>query len=259
MGAIGLGAQYGLLLPYSRKHESEADYMDCSSRLRLDIIRVRRYVCGSEWLDRLLESRFKFLSTHPNAETRIQQFEAWMPEAERLYAQTHPPEVPSKNKDLTVASVQSQAPPRSSIKPTPNWLLFKAPQITVANVSAETKLGLVNAKRAFIDVDSNMTRTRASISHPKEYQKFLSEVRAIVSEEAEKRQLELVVGLNEEEDLSIAASPQVERLIVQSQYVDLTSAVVREFMMRQHANGSITSMSKAVSSRQKQRSRSPKP
>ena len=27
MGALGMGAQYGVLLPFSRKHESEADYM----------------------------------------------------------------------------------------------------------------------------------------------------------------------------------------------------------------------------------------
>lgn len=26
MGALGMGAQYGVLLPFSRKHESEADY-----------------------------------------------------------------------------------------------------------------------------------------------------------------------------------------------------------------------------------------
>jgi len=27
MGALGMDAQYGVLLPFSRSHESEADYM----------------------------------------------------------------------------------------------------------------------------------------------------------------------------------------------------------------------------------------
>ncbi|MCA9481717.1 MAG: hypothetical protein KC545_15345, partial [Nitrospira sp.] len=27
MGALGVGTQYGVLLPFSRDHESEADYM----------------------------------------------------------------------------------------------------------------------------------------------------------------------------------------------------------------------------------------
>lgn len=83
MAALGLGTQYGVLLPFSREHESEADY--------IGLIYMAR-ACFDPREAPLLWERMaeaaggaggpaEFLSTHPSHETRIRQLEAWMPEA----------------------------------------------------------------------------------------------------------------------------------------------------------------------------------
>jgi predicted Zn-dependent protease len=81
MGALGAGAQYGLLMPFSRRHESEADYMG--------LIFLARACFDPREAPRLWERMGRaggqappeFMSTHPSSETRIRQFETWMPEA----------------------------------------------------------------------------------------------------------------------------------------------------------------------------------
>jgi len=82
MGALGVGAQYGVLLPFSRDHESEADYMG--------LLFVARACFDPTEAPKLWERMgemsqgkqpAEFMSTHPSHETRIKQFEEWMPEA----------------------------------------------------------------------------------------------------------------------------------------------------------------------------------
>ncbi len=82
MGALGVGAQYGVLLPFSRDHESEADYMG--------LLFVARACFDPTEAPKLWERMgqmnqgkkpSEFMSTHPSNETRIRQFEEWMPEA----------------------------------------------------------------------------------------------------------------------------------------------------------------------------------
>lgn len=46
----GLGAQYGVMLPYSRSNESEADHLGLIFAARPVIIRRLRLVSGSGWL-----------------------------------------------------------------------------------------------------------------------------------------------------------------------------------------------------------------
>jgi len=82
MGALGVGAQYGILLPFSREHESEADYMG--------LIYVARSCYDPTEAPKLWErmsasskgAPAEFMSTHPSNATRIRQFQQWMPEAE---------------------------------------------------------------------------------------------------------------------------------------------------------------------------------
>ncbi len=82
MGALGVGAQYGVLLPFSRDHESEADYMGLLfvARACFDPTEAPKLW---ERMGQMSQGKqpSEFMSTHPSHETRIRQFEEWMPEA----------------------------------------------------------------------------------------------------------------------------------------------------------------------------------
>lgn len=83
MGALGVGAQFGVLLPFSRNHESEADYMGIlyAARACYDPTEAPKL-----WV-RMGEAAgggrgpSEFMSTHPSHETRIRQLNEWMPKA----------------------------------------------------------------------------------------------------------------------------------------------------------------------------------
>ncbi len=80
MGAFGLGAQYGMLLPFSRKHESEADKMG------LVFMAMAGYdpeVAVDFWtrMSQQGGSVPEFMSTHPSDQTRIDDIKAFLPKA----------------------------------------------------------------------------------------------------------------------------------------------------------------------------------
>jgi len=87
MGIFGAGAQYGFSLPFSRSHESEAD--------KIGLILTAHACYDPREAPRLWERMGEnskgappeFSSTHPSAETRIRQFDEWMPEAMAIYEQ----------------------------------------------------------------------------------------------------------------------------------------------------------------------------
>ncbi len=91
MAALGVGAQVGVLLPFSRKHESEADYVgillaaDAGYDPRESVALWERMGQKSGG-----GAPSEFMSTHPSHETRIAQLKMWMPEAMAIY-QTKPP------------------------------------------------------------------------------------------------------------------------------------------------------------------------
>jgi predicted Zn-dependent protease len=98
MQALGLGAQVGLLLPFSREHESEADYIGLllAAQAGYD---PREAVPVWEWMEQVGEAQPpEFLSTHPSHGTRIADLQSWMAEALDLYAKAAPapatPELP---------------------------------------------------------------------------------------------------------------------------------------------------------------------
>lgn len=86
MAALGVGAQVGVLLPFSRKHESEADYIgillaaDAGYDPRESVRLWERMGSMSGGA-----GPAEFLSTHPGHETRIEQLKKWMPEAMKIY------------------------------------------------------------------------------------------------------------------------------------------------------------------------------
>ena len=88
MAAIGVGTQYGLMLPFSRNHESEADYVGLmlASAACFDPVESiglwRRMGANSAG-----KAPPEFMSTHPSSDTRIQQLQGWMDEANQIRAQ----------------------------------------------------------------------------------------------------------------------------------------------------------------------------
>jgi len=94
MAALGVGAQVGMLLPFSRQHESEADYIGIL--LAADAgYDPRESVALWERMARMSGggAPAEFMSTHPSNETRIDQLKKWMPEAMAIYQSK--PSVPS--------------------------------------------------------------------------------------------------------------------------------------------------------------------
>lgn len=91
MAALGVGAQVGVLLPFSRKHESEADYIgillaaDAGYDPRESVALWERM--GQASSD---GGPSEFMSTHPSHETRIDQLKKWMPEAMAIYQTRQP-------------------------------------------------------------------------------------------------------------------------------------------------------------------------
>lgn len=109
MQAMGLGVQTGVLLPFSRKHESEADYIgillagDAGYDPREAIHIWERMAAASDG------AQPEFLSTHPAHETRIADLTKWMPEAMELYKKA--PKAPVANLPLITPS-PAQPPPQ---------------------------------------------------------------------------------------------------------------------------------------------------
>lgn len=85
LGALGLGAQFGVLMPYSRIQENEAD------RIGLDLM-ARAGFDPEESVElwRNMERQVggsppEFLSTHPSHETRIENLTQWQTEVRPAY------------------------------------------------------------------------------------------------------------------------------------------------------------------------------
>ncbi len=82
---FGVGAQYGVLLPYSRLQESEADHIGLILMAKAGYD-PRQAVPFWERMNKSGGSRPpEFLSTHPAPETRIKQIESEIPEAMKYY------------------------------------------------------------------------------------------------------------------------------------------------------------------------------
>lgn len=86
--SYGTGTQYGILLPYSRKHENEADH------LGLIFMAMAGYNPNEAigFWERMSASKVgqappEFMSTHPADATRIRNIKELIPEAMRYYRQ----------------------------------------------------------------------------------------------------------------------------------------------------------------------------
>jgi predicted Zn-dependent protease len=88
IGLLGVGAQYGILMPYSRTHESEADTIgiDLMAKSGFD---PRQSINLWQKMDQASQGQqpIEFMSTHPPHGTRIQQLEQHLPQAMSFYQQ----------------------------------------------------------------------------------------------------------------------------------------------------------------------------
>lgn len=85
MGALGAGAQYGFILPFSRDHESEADYMGLIYMARAGYDPRESVNFWKRMSQTGGKSPPEFASTHPSGETRIRRLTEQMPKALDLY------------------------------------------------------------------------------------------------------------------------------------------------------------------------------
>ena len=87
-GLLGVGAEYGILMPYSRVQESEADIIgvDLMAKAGFD---PRQSIALWQKMEQASQGQqpVEFLSTHPAHATRIQSLEQHMPQAMDLYQQ----------------------------------------------------------------------------------------------------------------------------------------------------------------------------
>jgi len=86
--AYGVASKYGVILPYSRKHESEADHMGVMlmGKAGYDPVEAPRFwtrFAGASQGTKPPE----FLSTHPSDERRAKDLEQLLPQATELYTQ----------------------------------------------------------------------------------------------------------------------------------------------------------------------------
>lgn len=87
MAALGAGAQYGLLLPFSREHETEADQMGLIYMARAGYD-PREAITFWERMSKAGESQPpQFASTHPSHGRRIEDLKVLLPKAVAEYEQ----------------------------------------------------------------------------------------------------------------------------------------------------------------------------
>ncbi len=84
---LGAGASVGLLLPWGRAQESEADHLGLIYMAKAG---YDPHVARDLWLRMAEASKGsgrppEFLSTHPAEATRVKQIEGWIPEAMQYY------------------------------------------------------------------------------------------------------------------------------------------------------------------------------
>jgi len=85
MGALGAGAKFGVLMPFGREHESEADHIGLMYMARAGY-NPEESIRFWKRMDQAAGSQQpEFLSTHPSHGTRIQQLQALMPKALEEY------------------------------------------------------------------------------------------------------------------------------------------------------------------------------
>lgn len=91
MAGLGLGLQYGVLMPYGRTHESEADIVGQDLMARSGFEPSASIRLWENMAKNSTSAQPEFLSTHPSNETRIKQLTNHLAESKKLMAGTKSP------------------------------------------------------------------------------------------------------------------------------------------------------------------------
>ncbi len=83
--AYGIGANVGLLLPWGRTQESEADRIGLTLMAKAGYDPAHAIAFWQRMSKIAGDKPPQFLSTHPSDETRISQIRQWLPEARAFY------------------------------------------------------------------------------------------------------------------------------------------------------------------------------
>ncbi|SEN56012.1 M48 family metallopeptidase [Nitrosomonas marina] len=87
---LGVGAQYGIIMPFSRLHESEADNIGLELMAKAGFDPVESITLWRKMAQASQGGRPpEFLSTHPSHATRIEDLQALMPRAMELMRMAH--------------------------------------------------------------------------------------------------------------------------------------------------------------------------
>ncbi|WP_448188274.1 M48 family metallopeptidase [Azospirillum sp. sgz301742] len=85
-GLLGAGATYGVLMPFSRLHESEADHMGLIYMAAAGYDPNAAVTLWSRMAEKNKGKKLpEFFSTHPSDETRVKEIQAEIPEAMRYF------------------------------------------------------------------------------------------------------------------------------------------------------------------------------
>jgi predicted Zn-dependent protease len=85
MKSYGMGTEYGVLLPYSRKQETEADHMGLIFMAMAGYNPEGAIDFWQRMAASAKDSKIELLSTHPTDKKRIENIKKFMPEAMKYY------------------------------------------------------------------------------------------------------------------------------------------------------------------------------
>jgi predicted Zn-dependent protease len=85
LAAVGLGAQLGVLLPYSRAQESEGDEIGLMLMAAAGFDPRAAVQLWRNMAEQTGGQPPEFLSTHPSHQSRIERISRLLPKAEELY------------------------------------------------------------------------------------------------------------------------------------------------------------------------------
>lgn len=91
LAGLGLGVQYGILMPYGRTHESEADIVGQDLMARSGFNPSASIKLWQNMAKNSTSSPPEFLSTHPSNQTRIKQLTEHLPVSQKLLVGTNTP------------------------------------------------------------------------------------------------------------------------------------------------------------------------